>query len=200
MAVGVASSTRSMSLKHCHFVNLSHGDVIRQAQWMTSKGHSSPHPSRLRCTTVIHRINREEPGMTATIQTITLQDFHIPLQKAYTANLSNTVKEVVEVMDRHNIDQVPVVDANFDGAMVVTRRGIATVAPIARGVTYVQDVLEEHSNDPSQRLLATTPLTDARQLLVDYDWVLTVDQQGRPIGLATVGDALKVLLKRLGGA
>ena len=95
--------------------------------------------------------------MTASVQSITLQDFHIPLKKAYTVSLSNTVKEVVEVMDRHNIDQVPVVDANYDGAMVVTRRGIATVAPITRGVTYVQDVLEEHSNDPNQRLLATTP-------------------------------------------
>lgn len=138
--------------------------------------------------------------MSKSLQATTLQDFHIPLDEAYTVRLFNTVTEVVEVMDRHNIDQVPVVDASYDGAMVVTRRGIATVAPAARGMTHVQDVLKEHSNDPNQRLLATTLLVDAKQDLIDHDWVLTVDQDDHPIGLATVGDALKELLKRMAGS
>jgi len=64
------------------------------------------------------------------------------------------------------------------------------VAPIAREVTLVQDVLEEHSNDPNQKLLAT-PLVEAKKHLIDYDWVLTVDRDDNPIGLATVGDALR---------
>lgn len=145
---------------------------------------------------VTHRINRKDKGMTAPVQAITLKDFHIPLRKAYTVKLSNTVYEAALKMDQHNVDQLPVVDADYHGPMVVTRRGIATVAPMAREVTYVQDVLEEHSNDPNQRLLATTPLAEAKRHLIDYDWVLTVDREDNPIGLATVGDALRELLSR----
>ena len=127
-------------------------------------------------------------------QAITLHDFHIPLDEAYTVTLSDTLEDVVEVMDRHNIDQVPVVDANFDGAMVVTRRGVATVPPAERGATPVAVALEAHSNDPNQRVLASTRLAEATESLIEYDWVLTTDDEGQPIGLATVGDALRAVL------
>ncbi len=126
---------------------------------------------------------------------ITLQDFHIPLDDAHTVNLSNTLQDVVEVMDRHNIDQVPVVDANYDGAMVVTRRGVATVPPTDRKATPVQVALGEHNNDPNQRVRATTRLAEAKERLIEYDWVLTTDEDGNPIGIATVGDALRAALK-----
>ena len=130
-----------------------------------------------------------------TRRVIALQDFHIPLARAYTVNLSSTVQDAVEVMDQHNIDQVPVVDADFDGAMVVTRRMVAMVQLTARTDTPVGVVLSEHSNDPKQRTRATTPLTEAAALLIEYDWVLTTDRDGNPVGLATVGDALRALLK-----
>ena len=128
-------------------------------------------------------------------QAITLHDFHIPLDKACTVTLSDTLQDVVELMDLHNIDQVPVVDAEFDGAMVITRRGVATVPPTERGATPVTVALGQHSNDPNQRLRASTPLTEATERLIEHDWVLTPDEEGRPIGLATVGDALRTVLK-----
>ena len=128
---------------------------------------------------------------------IELRNFHIPLEDAYTVNLSDSLGDAVGVMDRHNIDQVPVVDASYDGAMVVTRRTIATVPPTDRRTTLVQDVLAEHINDPKQRVQATTRLPDAQELLIEYDWVLTTDQDGKPIGLATVGDALRAAIKSI---
>lgn len=127
-------------------------------------------------------------------QAITLHDFHIPLDDAYTVTLSDTLEEVVDIMDRHNIDQVPVVDADFDGAMVVTRRGVATVPPSERGSSPVAVALGTHSNDPNQRVLASTLLAEATESLIEYDWVLTTDDDGQPIGLATVGDALRAVL------
>lgn len=126
---------------------------------------------------------------------ITLQDFHIPLEEAFTVTLSNTLEYAVEVMDLHNVDQLPVVDTDYHGAMVVTRRMIATVQPSARESTLVQDVLGAHSNDPDQRAHATTSLAEAKRLLIKYDWILTTDDDNNPVGLATVGDALNELLK-----
>ena len=127
---------------------------------------------------------------------ITLGDFHILLESAKTVNLLNTLDDAVEIMDSYNIDQLPVVDPNYHGAMVVTRRAIATVPPSARGGMRVQDVLKEHSNDPNQRARSTTPLLEARQRLIDHDWILTTDEDDNPVGLATVGDALGKLLDR----
>ena len=125
---------------------------------------------------------------------VTLQDFHIPLDDAYTVTLSATLQDAVDIMNLHEIDQVPVVDADYDGAMVVTRRGVALVPPTDRSATPVAVALAEHSNDPNQRVPASTPLTEAADCLIDYDWVLTTDEDGRPVGLATVGDALRAAL------
>ncbi|MYC84850.1 MAG: CBS domain-containing protein [Acidimicrobiia bacterium] len=126
---------------------------------------------------------------------ITLLHFHIALDEAHTVTLSDTLQDVERVMDRHNIDQVPVVGAEFDGAMVVTRRGVATVSPTERADTPVSVALQEHSNDPNQRVRASTLLAEAAECLIEYDWVLTTDEEGRPMGLATVGDALRAALK-----
>ncbi len=131
---------------------------------------------------------------TATDPAITLQDFHIPLDEAYTVELSDTVEKAQSKMNEHNVDQLPVVNANFYGPMVITRRAIAAVVPSARSATFVQDALQEHSNDPQQRIKATTSLGKAKRLLIEFDWVLTTDKDDQPMGLATVGDALRELL------
>ena len=130
------------------------------------------------------------------VQAITLENFHIPIDRARTVNLSATVKDAACVMDDHNIDQVPVVDVDYGEPMVVTRRMIAAVDLTVRAKTPIQVVLKEHSNDPAQRLLSTTLLADAMEALIYYDWVLTTDEHGKPVGLATVGDALREVLER----
>lgn len=136
-------------------------------------------------------------GDGATRQEITLEDFHIPLEEAFTVQLTDTLECAVEVMDRHNVDQLPVVDAICQGAMVVTRRVIGRFPLSVWGGVVVQDALEQHRNDPIQRVRATTSLADATDLLIKYDWLLTTDEDDNPVGLATVGDALNALYDRL---
>ena len=85
---------------------------------------------------------------TATDPAITLQDFHISLEKAYTVELSDTVEKAQSKMNEHNVDQLPVVEDTYYGPMVITRRAIAAVDPSARAATLVRDALVEHSNDP----------------------------------------------------
>lgn len=136
-------------------------------------------------------------GDRVTRQGIILEDFHIPLEKAFTVQLTDTLECAVEVMDRHNVDQLPVVDAICHGAMVVTRRVIGRFPLSAWGGVFVQDALEQHSNDLIQRVRATTSLADATDLLVKFDWLLTTDESDNPVGLATVGDALNAMYNHL---
>ena len=128
---------------------------------------------------------------------ITLGDFHILLKEAFTVRPTDTLEYAVEVMDHHNVDQLPVVAASDHGVMVVTRRMIGKTPLSTWGEVLVQDALKEHSNDQNQRVRATTSLTEATELLIKYDWLLTTDKDDNPVGLATVGDALNALQNQL---
>ena len=54
-------------------------------------------------------------GDGAARQGITLKDFHIPLEETFTVKLTDTLEYAVEVMDHHDVDQLPVVDASYHG-------------------------------------------------------------------------------------
>lgn len=113
-----------------------------------------------------------------------------------TARPSDTVEDAETTMDEgtgdgYPIDQVPVVDPKSE-LRVLTRRMISLVPPIDRTATRVSDVPGIEDLPPT--LPAVTRLSDACQDLIDQDWVITTDGHGEPIGLATVGDALKAVM------
>ena len=130
------------------------------------------------------------------LQPITLGDFHICLDgsRIHTARASDTVEDAETIMDVHDIDQVPVVDPKLE-LRVLTRRMIAAMSPADRTSTLVANV--QGIDDPPLTLPASTPLSDAYQILVDHDWVITTDGGGEAVGLATVGDALEEAMTRL---
>ncbi len=129
---------------------------------------------------------------------ITLEDFHHSLDDETTvkAKPSDTVDEVEMRMDSHNIDQVPVVDPKSE-LMVLTRRMISRVPPIERTAMRVSQVPD--IDQMPWAWPASTLLPDAAPDLVEHDWVITTDEDDKPVGLATVGDALKEALSRLNG-
>ena len=134
-------------------------------------------------------------------QPIRLGDFHIRLDgpDIRTVRSSDTVEDAESTIDEgtadgHPIDQVPVLDPKSE-LRVLTRRKISEVAPKERTSTLVSDV--PGIEDPPPTLPADTRLADACQDLIERDWVITTDEDGEPIGLATVGDALKEAMAHL---
>ena len=133
-------------------------------------------------------------------QPIRLGDFHIRLDgpDIRTASPSDTVEDAESTMDEgtdgYRIDQVPVVDPKSE-LRVLTRRLISKVAPEDRTSRLVSGV--PGIEDPPPTLPADTRLADACQDLIDQDWVITTDEDGEPVGLATVGDALKEAMAHL---
>ena len=129
---------------------------------------------------------------------ITLGDFHRRFDgpHIYTAEPSDTVEQAEEIMDHHNIDQVPVLDPKSD-PRVLTRRMVSRVRLAERTTVRVDRVPD--INDPPRLLPASRPLFDAVSVLIEHDWVLTTDDNGVAVGLATVGDALKAAMDRLKG-
>ena len=121
---------------------------------------------------------------------ITLGDFHRRFDgpHIYTVGPSDTVEQAEEIMDDHNIDQVPVLDPKSD-PRVLTRRMVSRVRPVEGTAMRVADVSD--INDPPRLLPASRPLPDAAAVLIEHDWVLTTDDNGVAVGLATVGDAFR---------
>ena len=128
-------------------------------------------------------------------QDITLENFQISLRKAFAVYDTASVKDAVDSMDHYDVDQVLVGDPG-EGPMVVTRRMIAAAQLTEWGETPVR-VLVESSTDPRRWLPATTSLAAAAEELIKHDWVITTDERDKPVGLATVGDALKEALAHL---
>ena len=115
-------------------------------------------------------------------------------RRIHTVKPSDTVEQAEEIMDDHNIDQVPVRDPKSN-TRVLTRRMVSRIRLAERTTVRVAEVPD--INDPPRMLPASTPLADAVCVLIKHDWVLTTDSNGEAVGLATVGDALKAAMKRL---
>ena len=129
-------------------------------------------------------------------QDITLESFHKTRQKMREVWTSNSVRQTIDYMDHHNIDQVLVVDSPSDDRwMMVTRRMIAAAQLSDLEGTSVKALLDS-DQDPRHYLPAATSLSDAAPDLINYDWVITT-KDGERVGFATVGDALEAALKVL---
>ena len=131
-------------------------------------------------------------GHTKREKEVTLEDFHIPFDRVFSVDASTSVQGALGIMDHYNVDQVLVSDSLGDDALVVTRRMVA-----AARVTHWEDTpvtaLLESSKDPRQLLPASRSLSAAAEDLIEHDWVITT-REGQPVGLATVGDALRAAL------
>ena len=129
---------------------------------------------------------------------ITLGDFHRRFDGPciYTVEPSDSVEQAEEMMDSHNIDQVPVLDPKSE-PRVLTRRMVSRVPLIHRSTVRVDRVPD--LDDAPRMLPASEPLSNAASKLIEHDWVLTTDENGVAIGLATVGDALRAAMDRLEG-
>ena len=127
---------------------------------------------------------------------ITLEDFHRPLdgERIVTAKPSDTLEDAEMRMDSRNIDQVPVVDPKSE-LMVLTRRMISKVPSRERTAMLVEEV--PGVDQTLWQRSASTSLPAAERDLIEHDWVITTDEHGEPIGLVTVGDALKEALAHL---
>ncbi|MCQ3805539.1 MAG: hypothetical protein OXF41_18845 [bacterium] len=131
-------------------------------------------------------------------QDITLGDFHKTRAKMLEMWTSSSVRDTIDYMDHHNIDQVLVIDSPSDDRwMMVTRRMIAAAQLSDPEGTPVRALLDSNQ-DPRHYLPAATPLYNAAPDLIKYDWVITT-RDGERVGFATVGDALEKALKALYG-
>lgn len=121
-----------------------------------------------------------------------LEHFHIPFDRVFSVHASASVRDALGIMDHYNVDQVLVSDSPGDDPLVVTRRMVAAAGVIQWKDTPVTALLES-SKDPRQWLPASTSLSAAAEDLIEHDWVITT-REGQPVGLATVGDALRAAL------
>jgi len=115
-------------------------------------------------------------------------------RKIISINPSKTIKEAASFMKKHNISQMPVVDSDLIvGA--ISEKGIldkfANAADLDElGTMRVKDVME----NSFPQIDKNSPLT-VLSVLLEYNNAVLVVEKGKPAGIITRSDLLKLLHK-----
>jgi predicted transcriptional regulator len=126
---------------------------------------------------------------------------HIMTSQMQTANITQTIEEVKEMMDKNNIRHIPVVSGDqltgivsntdimrasyivdYDGGSVAIYNGLSLEKLMVKNVESVE---------------ADTPIKDAAEILVNKEFhALPVTENGKLVGIVTTTDLVKYLLEQ----
>ena len=119
----------------------------------------------------------------------------IPKPKVKGVEPDDTIRTAHALMDKFNVDQVPILDDGMALLGVVTRRRLV----LTRGDWGELRVCDEEwpSPDPEQLLRSSdTPLDDVMDYLFDNDFVLVNDDGEQVTHIMTINDAAKYLYEQ----
>ena len=118
-----------------------------------------------------------------------------------TANVTQTIEEVKEMMDKNNIQHVPVVSGNHLSG-IVSRTDIMRASYIVdydggSVAIYNGLSLERIMIKNVQSVEADTPIKEAAEILVEKEFhALPVMENGNLVGIVTTTDLVKYLLEQ----
>ncbi len=115
-------------------------------------------------------------------------------QPVITLAPSDSVRRAVELMDRHGISQIPVVDDHGKVVGTVFETTILRAVSV-HGADVLSRPVSEIMEDPLPQVSPKTPITIVNNMLLVYPAVLVVDR-GRVVGIITKIDVLRNLVAK----
>ncbi len=113
-----------------------------------------------------------------------------------TLSPKDSIRKAVELMDKHGISQIPVVDEN--GRVVGTVYETTILKSLtAYGEKLLDKTVGDVMEDPLPQVSPKTPIAIVNSMLLVYPAVLVVDK-GKLVGIITKIDVLKKIIGRPG--
>ena len=111
-----------------------------------------------------------------------------------TLSPTDTVRKAIELMDRHGISQIPVVDEH--GRVLGTVFETTVLRAVSsRGESVLDRPVSEIMDEPLPQVSPRTPINVVNNMLLVYPAVLVVDK-GKLVGIVTKIDVLRKMLGR----
>lgn len=123
----------------------------------------------------------------------TLTAESIMSKKVFSISSSKSVKEAAMMMRKNDISQLPVIDGSSVVGSISEKNILESVSKIDLddlAITPIKEVME----DPFPQLDKRTPLT-VISFLLEYNSAVLITDKGRPAGIITKADLLKLFNK-----